>query len=144
MGTYKKNAGNTLTIVLICLVVITILSLSLVYSVSYTTTSRLNESRENFNMVLLENKGYVVLNDIVKAHLVENNFSDELSSIKDSYTLSDPYAIKILNVTSDSISFKLRYKESDKALLVESKFVLTPENNINEYQIIKWGITSWN
>lgn len=141
----KKNhqSGNTLTIVLICLVVITILSLSTVYAVSYTTTYRLKKSQENFNKIMLENKSYETLNAFVQNYNQNQSLEDELWRFKEEYYFNDSYTIQILDITLDTMTFQIRYLENQNCILVESKFILNDKNEIQEYKIMKWGMTTW-
>ena len=141
----KKNhqSGNTLTIVLICLVVITILSLSTVYAVSYTTTYRLKKSQENFDRIMLENKSYETLNAFVQNYNQTQSLENELLRFKEEYHLDDPYTIQILETTLDTMTFQIRYQEKQNCILVESQFIVNDENAIQEYKITKWGMTTW-
>ena len=58
----KLKAGNTLSFVLILLIIVSIISMALVYSISYTTRTRLDKSHKNYETIILQNKGYEVLN----------------------------------------------------------------------------------
>lgn len=141
----KKNhqSGNTLTIVLICLVVITILSLSTVYAISYTTTYRLKKSQENFDRIMLENKSYETLNAFVQNYNQTQSLENELLRFKEEYYLDDSYTIQILETTLDTMTFQIRYQENQNCILVESQFIVNDENAIREYKITKWGMTTW-
>lgn len=141
----KKNhqSGNTLTIVLICLVIITILSLSTVYAVSYTTTYRLKKSQENFNRIMLENKSYEALNAFVQNYNQTQSLEEELLRFKDEYHFDDSYTIQILETTLDTMTFQIRYQENQNCIFVESRFIVDDENAIQEYKIMKWGMTTW-
>ena len=81
----KKHlqAGNTLTIVMLCLIVVTILTFSAMYSISYTTSYRLKKSSENFKTIMLENQCYEVLNSFIESYDKNNGLESELISFKD-------------------------------------------------------------
>lgn len=141
----KKHlqAGNTLTIVMLCLIVVTILTFSAMYSISYTTSYRLKKSSENFETIMLENQCYEVLNSFIESYDKNNGLESELISFKDNFQTEKPYTINIYQVTANSISFKLRYENDRNCFMVESRYILDSDNNILRYEILKWGTTIW-
>lgn len=128
----NKQAGNTLTIVLICLMIITILSMSGIYSIAYTSTYKLNKSKENFNNILTENAAYELINEAVI-------FYNENKTLENfNYTSIDKYVVTDFIYLNNSLEFKIRNETSKNALFINVNFKII-ENKITNYEIKKWG-----
>lgn len=141
----KKNlkSGNTIAIVLVCLVVISILSLSAIYSISYTTMYRSKKTSLNFTNIMLENEGYDFLNQIVETHAQGILTIEEITKIKASYEQNTTYHINIVELIGNKLTFQLGVQGKQECILVESIFEMNELNEIINYQITKWGITQW-
>lgn len=140
----NKKSGNTIAVVLVCLVVISILSLSAIYSISYTTMYRSKKTSENFTNIILENEGYDFLNQIVETHTQGILTEEEITQIKDTFEQNSTYHISIIALVENKLTFQLGVKGKKECILVESIFHMDEQNYILNYQITKWGITQWN
>ena len=92
---------------------------------------------------MLENKSYETLNAFVQNYDQNQSLEDELWRFKEEYYFNDSYTIQILDITLDTMTFQIRYLENQNCILVESKFILNDKNEIQEYKIMKWGMTTW-
>ncbi len=145
----KLKAGNTLSFVLILLIVVSIISMALVYSISYTTRTRLNKSHDNYEIIILQNNGYEVLNLYIKdlednSSLTIKNFSDNFTIKHSDFLEKSEYKIEFEDVNdSNSIRFKIGKTNDDDALLVEAKYEYNESKKITGYKLKKWGMTKW-
>lgn len=145
----KLKAGNTLSFVLILLIVVSIISMALVYSISYTTRTRLNKSHDNYEIIILQNNGYEVLNLYIKdlkdnSSLTIKNFSDNFTEKHSDFLEKSEYKIEFEDVEdSKLIRFKIGKTNDDDALLVEAKYEYNDSNKITGYKLKKWGMTKW-
>lgn len=139
----KSQSGNTIAIVLVCLVVISILSLSAIYSISYTTMYRSKKTSLNFTNIILENEGYDFLNQIVETHHQGILAKEEITQIKESFERNTTYHINIVELVENKLTFQLGVQGKKECILVESIFEMNEQNEIINYQITKWGITQW-
>lgn len=140
----KKCAGNTLSIVLVVIIVFSILSIAIIFSLGYTTSYRRKEVNENIQTIILENRGYEVLNTFASQYDDSNALGQELEQFTTTYTVEAEYEISFLEITADTITFKLRFINEKDALQVTSKFNIDSDNKLINYTITKWGITLWN
>lgn len=140
----KYCAGNTLSVVLVVIIIISILSIAIIFSVGYTASYRSKEEDTNIKMLVLDNKGYEVLNDFVINYDSHSTIDSELEKFCINYIVEEGYEINFLDVSNNTITFKLRIKSINKCIQVTTIFNINSDNTIKDYTIDKWGITSWN
>lgn len=146
----KLKAGNTLSFVLILLIIVSIISMALVYSISYTTRTRLDKSHKNYETIILQNKGYEVLNLYIEdlntnASLSIDVYKETFGATHDDFLENDKYQIKFEDTEdSSTIRFKIGYTDDEDALLVEATYEYSSVNiKIIGYKLKKWGMTKW-
>lgn len=128
----KAQAGNTLTMVIVCLVIVSIMALASIYAVSYLSTARSKAANKNYDDLILENLAYEVIN----LKLENNSFGEEdlknafLDKFKDANV-----ELVILELDNNNLNFKIRYQDATSGLFV--KVVL------DSYTIKGWGTASW-
>lgn len=146
----KLKAGNTLSFVLILLIIVSIISMALVYSISYTTRTRLDKSHKNYETIILQNKGYEVLNLYIEdlnesSSLNMDTYKETFVATYKEFLEDDKYQIKFEEAEGAfTMRFKIGYTDDEDALLVEATYEYSSDNTkIIGYQLKKWGMTKW-
>lgn len=128
-----KNKGNTLIMVVAVLIIISILSLAIIYAVSYSSSTKLQKSNENFRTVIFENEAY----KIMEAY-IESETTPQIEDVKNKLTFKDELDIK-QDSKSGNYCYYLRFKDETACFLFEFSF----DTNTKETKIIRWGMTTW-
>lgn len=146
----KMKAGNTLSFVLILLIIVSIISMALVYSISYTTQTRLDKSHANYDNIILQNKGYEVLNFYIdeintsSSTLTLDTYTATFMTSYQTFLEDGKYRIKFESTPVDNtIKFKIGRSDDEDALLVEALYLYKSDNTILKYELKKWGMTKW-
>lgn len=130
----KKNKGNTLTFVLVVLIVVSILSMAIVYAVAYSSNAKLKKSNENFKLVTLENEAYNALNYYLE--VVDDNKIQKVIEAKP-FSEEIKEKLEINTIDNGKLNFMIRFINEKEGFYVEF------EIQDNKYIIKKWGMKEW-
>lgn len=139
----KGKAGNTLSFVLILLIIVSIISMAIVYSVSYTTTYRLNKSRDNYRDIILQNICYEIFNTYAMSNVSIEEFKETFIEKHGDILENGKYKLEFYDTTIDTLGFKIsRASETTECILIEASFQRS-DSKVISYELKRKGITKW-